>query len=847
DVCPLRPNDLRILVQPDEGVRLSFLVKRPGAGMVMQHSVLGFDYADLGTGPTPDAYQRLLLDAINGNPTLFIRGDEVEAAWAFVDGIRASWDDLPVHTYPAGSWGPTEADELFRGCEGTWSQARAPREPHARRDHRRRGRGGGRGGGRGAGDPRGRRGARSLPAGAVRGVVAGAGARVARRAPRRRAARAHVRDLGRRASPAHGRGRRGRRLASAARAEQPPPGLGALVLAAGRAADHGPHGATGLAARGGGRLRRGLHALDRAPRRGAPGRRTRRSHRVALSRAPGARGRRRVRGRGRQPQAAAAAAEPDPARAAGRGPRHPRGHRDREGRDAEGRPRRPRVASPRSLSTRGLVALGARPGRRRPAPPTKGRHMSTADLAVIGLGVMGANLARNFHSRGLTVAVYNRNAAVADAFHAAHGDARFIDCRDYAALAAALRRPRKVLLMVTAGPAVDAVIEELRSHLEPDDVIIDGGNSHWPDTERRHEALAPTGLRFMGMGVSGGEEGALHGPSMMPGGDRASWERLRPLVERAAAVSDSGPCVTWCGQRSAGHAVKMVHNGIEYGDMQLIAETWSLLRAGLSRSPVQLREVFERWNEGRLQSFLVEITAQIVAAADPQGEGPLVDAILDVAGQKGTGRWTTIDAVQSGVPLSTITAAVDARALSARHEDRQRAATVFAEEPGPLPGITEADLEAALYAAKLMSYTQGFDLLRTASRERDYQTDLAEVARIWKAGCIIRARFLDRVHAAYRSDPELPLLCLDPSFAQELRAALPAWRRVVSAAVSAGHPVPALTASLGWFDAMRQARGSAALLQAQRDFFGAHTYRRIDAPDVAVHTEWSELAQLRSP
>ncbi|MEM9456549.1 MAG: NADP-dependent phosphogluconate dehydrogenase [Myxococcota bacterium] len=471
--------------------------------------------------------------------------------------------------------------------------------------------------------------------------------------------------------------------------------------------------------------------------------------------------------------------------------------------------------------------------------------MSTADLAVVGLGVMGANLARNFHSRGLTVAVYNRNPAVADAFHAEHGDERFIDCRDYPALVAALKRPRKVLLMVTAGRAVDAVIEDLRPHLQADDVIIDGGNSHWPDTDRRHEQLAPTGLRFMGMGVSGGEEGALHGPSMMPGGDRESWEQLRPLVEQAAAISDSGPCVTWCGQRSAGHAVKMVHNGIEYGDMQLIAETWSLLRSGLSRTPVVVREVFEGWNEGRLQSFLIEITAKIVAAADPQAEGaPLVDAILDVAGQKGTGRWTTIDAVQAGVPLPTITAAVDARALSARHEDRQRAAKVFSNAPGPLPGVTVEDLEAALYAAKLMSYTQGFDLLRTASHERDYQTDLAEVARIWKAGCIIRARFLDRVHAAYQGDPELPLLCLDPGFAQELQAALPAWRKVVAAATAAGHPIPALTASLGWFDTMRQARGTAALIQAQRDFFGAHTYRRVEAPDEAVHTEWTKLSQL---
>jgi 6-phosphogluconate dehydrogenase len=474
----------------------------------------------------------------------------------------------------------------------------------------------------------------------------------------------------------------------------------------------------------------------------------------------------------------------------------------------------------------------------------------SAQLAVVGLGVMGANLARNFHSRGLTVAVHNRNQEVAAAFHTAHGDPRFVACADYAALAAALVRPRKIILMVTAGPAVDAVVEELRPHLQPGDMIIDGGNSHWPDTERRHDALAPTGLRFIGMGVSGGEEGALRGPSMMPGGDRASWEELRPLLEQAAAVSDSGPCVTWCGHRSAGHAVKMVHNGIEYGDMQLIAEIWGLLREGLGLRPVDLRKAFERWNAGRLESFLVDITARIVAAADPKDEGaarPLVDAILDVAGQKGTGRWTVSDAVEAGVPVSTIAAAVDARSLSARRDDRKAAAAVFSEPPGPLIGlhhVTVDELEAALYAAKLMSYTQGFDLLRTASKERKYETNLAEVARIWKAGCIIRARFLDRVHAAYQADPDLPLLCLDPGFADELRAALPAWRKVVAAATAAGHPVPALAASLGWFDTVRQARGTAALIQAQRDFFGAHTYRRVDAPDDIVHTEWDQLRQL---
>jgi 6-phosphogluconate dehydrogenase len=462
-------------------------------------------------------------------------------------------------------------------------------------------------------------------------------------------------------------------------------------------------------------------------------------------------------------------------------------------------------------------------------------------IAVVGMGVMGLSLARNLHSRGTRVLGFDRKPPAAAALTAAWGDDRFAFTSSYAALAAQLERPRRVLLMVTAGAAVDAVIASLRPHLEPGDVIIDGGNSHWPDTDRRERELAAAGLHFVGMGVSGGEEGALRGPSMMPGGSRASWEALRPLLEPAAAVSDTGPCVAWCGHRSAGHAVKMVHNGIEYGDMQLIAEVWSLLRPG--RSPGEVAAVFGRWNAGRLESYLVELTAQVVAARDPQGDGPLVDQILDVAGQKGTGRWTVIDAVEAGVAMPTVAAAVDGRVLSARKADRQRAAALFDHAPDA-PNVREADLEAALYAAKLCSYSQGFDLLASASAARGYETDLAEIARIWKAGCIIRARFLDRVYDAFRRDPKLPLLLLDPGFAAELAAALPALRRVVGAAVAAGVPVPALSASVAWLDQLRQARGTASLIQAQRDNFGAHTYRRVDAPDVAVHTQWDELERL---
>ena len=333
---------------------------------------------------------------------------------------------------------------------------------------------------------------------------------------------------------------------------------------------------------------------------------------------------------------------------------------------------------------------------------------------------------------------------------------------------------------------------------------------------------------------------------MMPGGDAAAWPLIEPILRPAAAVSDTGPCVTWCGSGSAGHFVKMVHNGIEYGDMQLIAETWSLLAEGLRWDAPRIGATFAAWNAGELESFLVEITAGIVATRDPQGEGPLVDAILDVAGQKGTGRWTAITATELGVPVPTIGAAVDARAMSAR-----KAWRVAAAERGlgglatrPLAGVDADDLAGALYVAKLMSYTQGFQLLAEASAARGYGTDLAAVARIWKAGCIIRARFLDRVYEAFHAQPDLPLLFWAPSFAAELKPRIGALRAVVGAATAAGLPIPALSASLAYFDTMTRAVGSARLIQAQRDWFGAHTYRRQDAPDTAVHSDWDALPRL---
>ena len=479
----------------------------------------------------------------------------------------------------------------------------------------------------------------------------------------------------------------------------------------------------------------------------------------------------------------------------------------------------------------------------------------SADIAMVGLGVMGAALARNFARNGFTVAVHDRDADAVDGFVAEHGPEAastgggYVGVKALEALPGALARPARIVLLVPAGAPVDSVLAALGPHLRPEDIVVDGGNSHFADTERRAQAAAGR-FRFVGMGVSGGQKGALLGPAMMPGGDPEAYASLQPILEAACARSDSGPCVAHCGRTSAGHFVKMVHNGIEYGDMQLIAEVHSLLREGLDTPPTEVREVFARWNEGALRSYLIEITAGIVAARDPEGDGPLVDRILDVAGQKGTGRWTAIAAVEAGVPLPTVTAAVDGRALSAMKAARVEAGRLFfgAVRPGEarLEGVSVDDLAAALYAAKLCSYTQGFSLLAAASEARGYGTDPAAVSRIWKAGCIIRAAFLDDVHAAFRARPDLPLLVLDPDFAEALRARLPAWRRVVAAALSAGLPVPAMAASLTWFDGLAREHGTANIIQAQRDWFGAHTYRRTDAPDVPVHSDWENLPQVDS-
>ncbi|NOY93649.1 MAG: NADP-dependent phosphogluconate dehydrogenase [Deltaproteobacteria bacterium] len=460
------------------------------------------------------------------------------------------------------------------------------------------------------------------------------------------------------------------------------------------------------------------------------------------------------------------------------------------------------------------------------------------DVAVIGLGVMGSSLARNFASRGFSVGGFDLDVEGARAMAAKYPEAKLDIASSAEELLGRLERPRRIVLLVNAGRAVDAVLDSLDPLLEQDDIVVDGGNSLFRDTDRRDARAQERPWRFVGMGVSGGAEGALLGPAMMPGGDAEAWERLKPVLESIAARSDSGPCVGYCGRASAGHFVKMVHNGIEYGDMQLVAEASVLLRRGLGKSAAEVGEIFAAWNEGELESFLVEITANILRTPDPkQASAPLVDAILDKAGQKGTGRWTVLTAIELGVPVPTIAAAVDARALSSFKALRVEAEAAYAPSQGELADLSVDDIGRALYASKIASYTQGFQLLEAASAEFDFGTDLGEVARIWTAGCIIRARFLDRIREVYAGDSPA-LLALAPSFVTDLGARVPAWRKVVSRATSAGFAVPGFAASLSWFDTLTTAHGSANLIQAQRDYFGSHTYRRLDDPDTVVHTDW---------
>jgi 6-phosphogluconate dehydrogenase len=467
--------------------------------------------------------------------------------------------------------------------------------------------------------------------------------------------------------------------------------------------------------------------------------------------------------------------------------------------------------------------------------------MNKQQFGLIGMAVMGQNLALNIERNGFSVAVYNRTAARTQEFMAGRAEGKNIRAAyTMEELANALEKPRKIMLMVKAGAPVDATIAQLKPHLEPGDVIIDGGNSFFKDTERRAKELEADGILYIGSGVSGGEYGALHGPSLMPGGQREAYELIEPVFTAIAARVNGDPCVTYIGPRGAGHYVKMVHNGIEYGDMQLIAESYDILHRAGGLSASELHEVFAEWNQGELQSYLIEITANIFAKVDEETGRPLVEVILDEAKQKGTGKWTSQNALDLGVPTPTTNAAVVSRIISAYKDQRVAASKVLSGPEINYQGSREElvqDVRDALYAAKICSYAQGFTLLRAASEEYDYGLDLSELARIWRGGCIIRAGFLNHIRAAFQRDPELPNLLLDPFFKEEVESRQDALRRLIQTAVGLGIPCLAFSASLAYYDAYRTARLPANLTQAQRDYFGAHTYRRIDK-EGSFHTEW---------
>ena len=463
-----------------------------------------------------------------------------------------------------------------------------------------------------------------------------------------------------------------------------------------------------------------------------------------------------------------------------------------------------------------------------------------SDIGLVGLGVMGRSLALNMESKGFTVSVFNYIQSVTDEFMEGPGKGRRFHAADsYKSLVASLAAPRKIFLMITAGSAVDSVIGELLPLLSPGDVIIDGGNSDYNDTRRRTALVESKGLLYVGTGVSGGEEGALKGPAMMPGGSEAAWPLVKDIFTRIAAkASDGAPCCDWMGPDGAGHYVKMVHNGIEYGDIELICECYQLMRDGLGMSNEQMHKVFSEWNTGDLDSYLISITADILAKKDSDGHYVL-DTILDTAGQKGTGKWTVQASLDEGVPLTLIAEAVFARFLSAQKEERVNASSIIPEPEAESISVSLYDLRDALLAAKIVSYAQGFALLRAASEQYGWGLDCARIARIWRGGCIIRSVFLDTIHDAFSAEPGLRNLMLAPWFRDTLGRAQAGWRRVVCAAVNAGIPIPALSAALSYFDGYRCPRSGANLLQAQRDYFGAHTYERTDAPrGTFFHTDW---------
>ncbi|MFW9209832.1 NADP-dependent phosphogluconate dehydrogenase [Corynebacterium striatum] len=466
-----------------------------------------------------------------------------------------------------------------------------------------------------------------------------------------------------------------------------------------------------------------------------------------------------------------------------------------------------------------------------------------AHIGVVGLAVMGSNLARNFAHNGNTVAVYNRSPEKTHKLIEEHGsEGNFIPSETVEDFVASLARPRKAIIMVQAGKATDAVIDQLAAAMDEGDIIIDGGNALYTDTIRREKEVAAKGKHFVGAGISGGEEGALNGPSIMPGGPAESWKTLGPILESIAAKVDGTPCVTHIGPDGAGHFVKMVHNGIEYADMEVIGEAYQLLRYGAGLEPAEIAAVFKEWNSGDLDSYLIEITAEVLAQTDPETGKPLVDVIVDAAGQKGTGRWTAINGLELGVPVTAIAEAVFARALSSATEQRAAA------QEGELPaGVIETDVDKqafiedvrqALYASKLIAYSQGFDEIKAGSEQFGWDVDPRDLATIWRGGCIIRAKFLDRIREAYDTNPQLPALILDPYFKGELSELIAPWRRVVVTATQLGLPVPVFASSLSYYDSLRAERLPAALIQGQRDFFGAHTFKRVDK-EGTFHIEWS--------
>jgi len=472
-------------------------------------------------------------------------------------------------------------------------------------------------------------------------------------------------------------------------------------------------------------------------------------------------------------------------------------------------------------------------------------NTGTAQIGVTGLAVMGRNLARNLARHGFTVALHNRSPERTRSLVAEHGDeGTFVPSESIEDFVASLERPRAVIVMVKAGGPTDAVIDELVPHLDEGDIVIDCGNAHFADTRRREAALKERGLHFVGCGVSGGEEGALLGPSIMPGGSVESYQKLGPIFEAIAAKVDGQPCCVHIGPDGAGHFVKMVHNGIEYADMQLIAEAYDLLREGLWASPAQIADIFRTWNSGDLDSFLIEITAQVLAHTDAETGKPFIDIVADRAEQKGTGRWTVQSALDLGVPITGIAEATFARSLSGHVDQRAAAARTFAKSGGTValtsddPDAFVEDVRKALYASKVVAYAQGFDHIQAGSIEYDWKIDRGAMATIWRGGCIIRAKFLDRIREAYDDNPALPSLLVAPYFAKAVSDGIHSWRRVVADAARAGVPTPAFSSSLAYYDGLRRNRLPAALIQGLRDNFGAHTYQRVDK-EGSFHTLWA--------